>query len=122
MQFKYDPTVTEENAAYVGFGDPNGWVPYYGIEEYSTAGYYLTLEGGDINMTTIAANIKVNFIPVMDESRFSFYGFAKPFVAFSTRKAVSGTGEPAYVWGYYEEVGVSCGFGGEAWYADGCRS
>lgn len=117
MQFKYDPKVTEENAAYIGFGDPNGWVDYWGIDEYYY-GYYLTLEGGDINMTTIAANIKVNFVPVMDESRFSFYGFAKPFVAFSTRNAVSGTGE-RYAYGWYVDEYGYLTYGGEAFYPDG---
>jgi hypothetical protein len=120
MKFKYDPSVTEENAGYTGgYGDPNDWITKYGLASDFAYdyGYYLTLEGGDINMTTIAANIKVNFIPVMDESKFSVYGFAKPFVALSTRKAVNGTGE-RYVWGYYEDSGYLY-IGDEAWYPDG---
>jgi hypothetical protein len=105
LSFKYDPEATTANGggAYVDFGDPNDWATKYDIPglEYDY-GYVLTLEGGDITVTSLAFNIKLNLIPVRDESKFSIYVFAKPFIASATRTEVSGSDE-RYTYEIYED-------------------
>ena len=109
IKFKYDPSfVKSENAddLYVGkVDDVNGWTEYYGLPDNQqfTIGYFLKLNGGDISLTSLAWNIKLNLIPITDRSRFSVYGFAKPFVSYSQRSAVTGKGERAV---YQQYVGT----------------
>jgi hypothetical protein len=57
---------------------------------------YVNFDGGDMTLVSLAATIKLNLIPVMDESKISIYAFAKPFVTSVTRTAVKGEG---YVFG-----------------------
>lgn len=56
-------------------------------------GYQLSLTGGDVSLTMVGADIKLNLVPVSDDSKFSVYAFAKPFVAFAHRDDVSGSGQ-----------------------------
>ena len=111
VAFAYDPEKTKAESAadlYVGTsGDLNDWHENY--DQFGLPpnyqwdyGYLLNLEGGDISLLSLALDLKLNFIPITDRSRFSFYGFAKPFVAMSKRTAVTGTGE-RYVYEAYED-------------------
>lgn len=90
LQFNYDPKKTGIN---------NAFISEEAIYDYDT-GYdywpaaYIDFSGGDLSLVSLAVNIKVNLIPVMDNSKVSVYGFAKPFLTVANRKAVSGT---AYV-------------------------
>jgi hypothetical protein len=59
-------------------------------------GYFLTLKGGDLTLISLALNLKINFVPVTDNSVISVYGFAKPFIAMSSLNTLSGTGEYIY--------------------------
>ncbi|SKC62719.1 hypothetical protein [Ohtaekwangia koreensis] len=105
LGFQYDPEVTTANGgdAYIGYGDPNGWETKYGLGDLAyDYGYVLTLEGGDLSLTSLALNIKLNFVPVKDNSVISVYAFAKPFVTLASRKEVSGTGE-RYTYEIYED-------------------
>lgn len=54
------------------------------------------IEGGDLSLVSIAFNLKLSLIPVSDRTKFSVYGFAKPFITVASRKAVSGVGKYAY--------------------------
>lgn len=105
LSFQYDPEVTTEREgnAYLGYGDPNNWESKYGFNnlEYDY-GYVLELEGGDLSLTSLAVNIKLNFVPVKDNSIISAYVFAKPFVSLASRKEVSGRGE-RYTYEIYED-------------------
>ena len=56
-------------------------------------GFQLTLEGGNVSLTTIEANIKLNLIPVSDKIPVSIYLLARPFAAISKRADVSGSGK-----------------------------
>jgi hypothetical protein len=87
----------------------------------------LALEGGDISLISLALNIKLNFIPITDNTKFSVYGFAKPFIAVAQRKAVTGSGT-RFVWESYEERNGTASEaddvlyyyqGDETWYPDG---
>jgi hypothetical protein len=111
IAFAYDPEKTKAETAadlYVGTsGDLNDWHENY--DQFGLPpnyqwdyGYLLNLEGGDISLLSLALDLKLNFIPITDRSRFSFYGFAKPFIAMSKRTAVTGTGE-RYVYEAYED-------------------
>ena len=105
LGFQYDPEVTTANGgdAYIGYGDPNGWETKYGLGDLAyDYGYVLTLEGGDLSLTSLALNIKLNFVPVKDNSVISVYAFAKPFLTLASRKEVSGTGE-RYTYEIYED-------------------
>ncbi|HTF19185.1 MAG TPA: hypothetical protein VK658_13985 [Chryseolinea sp.] len=87
VRFDYDPAVTEagNKNTFIGgpFTDQTG--TYY-------EGLYIELTGGDISLTSLAVNLKLNIVPIKDNTKFSFYAFAKPFVAYSTRSEVIGDG------------------------------
>jgi len=55
-------------------------------------GFQLQLEGGNVSLTTIGMNIKVNLIPVSENIPVSVYVLTRPFVAISQRDDVSGSG------------------------------
>lgn len=85
IRFNYDADETEKSLgdAYVGYIDdpnnPNYW-----------EGYVITLEGGDITLTSLALNLKLNFVPIRDNTVVSVYGFIKPFVSMASRSEVNG--------------------------------
>jgi hypothetical protein len=85
VQFDYDPAVTE-------VGNKNTFVggPYSNNSGTYYEALYMDLTGGDISLTSLAVNLKFNFVPIKDNTKFSFYFFAKPFVALSTRSEVVG--------------------------------
>lgn len=86
--FDYDPEKTGVNNAFISND-------LYFDDEYD---YWLAMfvdfKGGDLSLTSLAVNLKLNLIPVKDNSVVSVYGFAKPFLTFVNRSAVTGT---AYV-------------------------
>lgn len=89
LSFKYDPNVGNKVNNNTGF--PNNF--YYDTQAASIDwGRLLTLNGGDLSVVSLALNLKFNFIPVKDDSKISFYGFAKPFIANSRRSEVTGVG------------------------------
>jgi hypothetical protein len=92
-KFKYDPKKTGLNSGFIGIVDD-------GSGDYHYELYTIELEGGDISMMALALNIKVNFIPVTDNSKFSIYGFAKPFVTQAKRDEVHGSSD--YYTNYYD--------------------
>ena len=111
VAFAYDPEKTKAEYTddlYKGHtADINDWHEHYdplGLPpNYSwDYGWQLNLEGGDISLLSLALNLKFNLIPITDNTKFSIYGFAKPFVSYATRKAVSGTGQ-RYVFQAYED-------------------
>lgn len=85
LSFKYDPSILQAPPA-------NGQDPanfYYGTQNNVLVGFLLDLKGADITITSLAFNIKLNFIPVKDNSVFSVYGFAKPFISSAKRSDLS---------------------------------
>lgn len=130
-KFKYDPDVTNDvgGNAYTGIGDPNGWNNKYGLSEDFIYGYTLELEGGDLAMTSLAVNIKLNFVPIKDGTKFSVYGFVRPFVSSVSRTEVNGY-SVRYFFETYEDFGSSYydyddllfyNQGDETWYPDGAE-
>lgn len=140
LKFKYDPTLTQaENAddLYVGSSTGIYAVPFedgvsindkYALSEDWDFGYLLNLEGGDLSLISLAFNIKINFIPVGDNTKFSVYGFAKPFISFAKRNEVSGIGERYLYEAYEDDNGtyfdpfddfLYFNLGDDTWYADG---
>lgn len=84
MSFKYDPEAAEgAGGAFIqAIDDVDD--PYY------WEGYVIELTGGDLSLISLALNLKLNFVPVKDDSKISVYGFAKPFLTYSSRTDVSG--------------------------------
>jgi hypothetical protein len=110
-RFKYDPEVTTaDRDAFYGKGDVSieyasaydTWNDKYNLDESYEYAYVLTLEGGNVSLISLSANIKINFIPVTDNRIVSVYGFAKPFVTYAKREAVSGSGK-RWIWQAYED-------------------
>lgn len=95
VQFNYDPAVTDvgNKNTFIGgpYTDPANGFSYY-------EGLYIDLSGGDISLLSLAANLKLNAVPIKDNTKFSFYVFAKPFVAYSMRSEV--VGEAYYLTNY----------------------
>lgn len=136
IKFKYDPeTTSAEGGAYYGSGDINltytsafgtTWNEKYGLSESYDYAYVLTLEGGDVTLMSLGFNIKLNFVPVGDNTKVSFYGFAKPFVTYAKRDAVTGNGV-LYIYEAYEDFGGAGELddllfydqGDDTWYANG---
>lgn len=88
ISFKYDPSVTED---YAGGSGNNIF-----FNDTGDQARIVYLEGGDLSLSTASFNLKLNFIPVGDNTKFSVFGFAKPFITYSSRTAVSGIGELWY--------------------------
>lgn len=143
LQFKYDPSLTKAETAddlYVGnsddyilraipFDDPSlTHNSKYGLSEVWDFGYLLNLEGGDLSLISLAFNIRIDFIPIGDNSKIAVYGFAKPFVSMSKRTEVEGIGE-RYIYEAYEDDNgtfndtsddlLYYNTGDDTWYADG---
>jgi hypothetical protein len=108
LQFNYDADKTGFNNIFIGgpYNDDDGLGDYY-------LGALIDFEGGDLTLTSLAANLKFNFVPVKDNSVISVYAFAKPFVTLVSRSAVTGTanvyenyGDPSNVddWYFYFET------------------
>ena len=89
QQFKYDPEVLASKPDITGSDIPSNF--YY--NDNFDQGFFLTLSGGDVSMISLAGNLKINFVPVKDNSTISFYAFAKPFVSFASMSRITGVGE-----------------------------
>jgi hypothetical protein len=96
VKFNYDPEVTAEGFKNAFIGGP--YVDDDGFQYYE--GLAFQFEGGDISLISLALNLKLNLIPVKDNSKISIYGFAKPFVSYSKRTEVKGVAE--YAINYYD--------------------
>jgi hypothetical protein len=86
LSFKYDPEETGFNNIFIGgpYDDGQGSTYHQGL--------YFDLSGGKLSLISLALNLKLNLIPVKDDSKISVYAFAKPFLAMVSREAVTGTG------------------------------
>lgn len=111
LQFNYDPAKTKAETAadlYVGHAsDVANWHEKYDAlglpaDQSWDVGRLLELDGGNVQLLSLVVNIKANFVPITDRRKFSFYAFAKPFVAYSKRDAVTGKGT-LYVYEAYED-------------------
>jgi hypothetical protein len=83
ISFNYDPEETGLDNIFIGGPYESGDGEFY-------LGALIDFKGGDISLTSLAFNLKVNFVPVMDDSKVSIYGFVKPFVTMASRTAVKG--------------------------------
>jgi hypothetical protein len=77
LKFGYD-----ESQTYKYFYDPEN---DFAIESY--------LDGGDISLLSVGFNLKLNFIPVGDNTAVSIYGIVNPFVSFVKRTEVTSYAE-----------------------------
>lgn len=116
FQYEAEPTDLFKGNYYDGFGSiTTGWYGSYyanwlekypGLDAEGVNGfkfkYVLNLTGGDLTLTTLAANVKVNLVPVKDKSPLSVYLFLKPFITSGVRDAVYGVGT-RYVYEAFED-------------------
>ncbi len=105
LSFKYDESVSD---ALDGGGEGNN---VFFNDTFDEA-YVTYIEGGDLTLISLAFNLKLNFIPVGDNTKFTIYGFAKPFIAMSTHSEISGTGE----YYYYDYDAEEFFYGGEEYW------
>ncbi|MBX2966772.1 MAG: hypothetical protein KF845_11535 [Cyclobacteriaceae bacterium] len=94
LGFDYDPSVSE---SYNG-GKGNN-IFFNNSDDLARVVF---LEGGDLSLLSLSVNIKLNLIPVSDNTKISVYGFAKPMITSISRSAVSGVGE---LWYYDYQLG-----------------
>lgn len=96
ISFKYDPQETGDNNVFLDFQNE-----YYNAnyDLYYRPGMYVDFSGGDLSLLSIAFNLKLNFIPIRDDSKISLYAFAKPFISFSKRTEVKGD---SYIFNAYD--------------------
>jgi hypothetical protein len=121
--FKYDPKVTtaQGGGAYVSNGDPNDWATTYSIPDLAyDYGYVLNLSGGNLKLLSLGYTIKLNLIPVKDNTKVSIYGFAKPFLTVASRGDVSGSADRYAYETYVDDSGdLNYNLGDATWYKDG---
>ena len=79
----WGPNVSFLNFAY----DESATYPYYydPINDFALEVY---LEGGNVKIISAGMNFKINFIPVSDNTVFSAYGIANPFISYVIRDEV----------------------------------
>jgi hypothetical protein len=90
LNFNYDPSILKRPPAQ--YQDPTNFYVGYVDDNNGNSilyGYLLDLTGANISILSVAANLKVNFVPVKDNSVVSVYGFAKPFIAMASRSDLS---------------------------------
>jgi hypothetical protein len=96
LKFAYDPSFLEKTP--VGKDIPN--FVYYDktITDLNNVNdiWLLSIKGGDVSMISLAGTIKLNFVPVKDNSVVSVYGFAKPFVSMASVSKATGLLEYYY--------------------------
>lgn len=77
LKFKY-----QEFKTYPYYYDPSNDL----VIEYSQ-------KGGDISLLSFGGTIKLNLIPIGDNTVFSLYGISTPFLSFVSRKEFEATGD-----------------------------
>jgi hypothetical protein len=131
IKFNYDPSKTRAEDGgdlYVGNtadygGDINNWHVDYDVDpNYQwDFGYLLDLEGGNISLLSLSVNLKLNLVPINDQTKFSVYLFAKPFITNAKRDDVTGSGT-RYVYEAYEDEEANVLYfdtADDTWYEDG---
>ena len=91
LNFNYDPNITSSRIAPANINTfPSNF--YYdptalNDPAFIDAGALISISGSDLSVISLAANIKLNFVPIKENTKISVYGFAKPFVASATNSA-----------------------------------
>lgn len=80
------------NISYLSFKyDADETYPYYYDESLDNA-IELELSGGDVSILSAGFTLKLNFVPVGDNTKVSLYGIGTPFVSYTSRGELSGAG------------------------------
>jgi len=88
LNFNYDPNITSSRIAPANINTfPSNF--YYSSTAltdpaFIDEGFLISISGSDLSVISLAANIKLNFVPIKENTKISVYGFAKPFVANAT--------------------------------------
>jgi Outer membrane protein beta-barrel domain len=69
---------------YSGYQD----FPEQGLSNIHT-GYIVNLNNTKLTFISLAANLKLNFVPIKENSVISVYGFAKPFISISKHSDIN---------------------------------
>lgn len=107
INFKYDPKKTGINNVFLSD-------EYYDGSYYYKNGLYVDFSGGDLSLLSLSFTLKLNFIPVKDDSKISLYAFAKPFVTMANRDEVVGKATIFTIYDYddsgsYDELEIQDG-------------
>ena len=71
--------------------DKDKTYPYY-YDSDQDEFFDLYLEGGDVTLISLGFTLRLNLIPVGDNTKFTVYGVGTPFICSASRKEVSSTG------------------------------
>lgn len=93
LTFKYDPKISTSSKIVptdVNTFPSNFYYDPTSLQDpaFINAGALISVSGADVSLISLAANLKVNFVPIKENTAISVYGFAKPFIA----SAVSSSG------------------------------
>lgn len=93
LNFKYDESTAQQkfNRGNSATGVPpniyyDTSIPLNNLTEL----FVLKLDGGNISIISASVNIKVNFVPIKDNSVVSIYAFAKPFAGIANTSKLTG--------------------------------
>jgi hypothetical protein len=111
LAFKYDPKITTSSKIVPTdiktfpsnfYYDPTSLQDPLFINE----GALISVSGANISMISLAMNLKVNFVPIKENTTISVYGFAKPFIASAASSSGSVLLEGVFVNTQYDLVKV----------------
>lgn len=92
LKFSYDPKISgggNVNPSNINTFPSNFYYDPSSLNNPSIidAGALLSVSGANLSIISLAANIKLNFVPIKENTKISVYGFAKPFFAKATSSA-----------------------------------
>jgi Outer membrane protein beta-barrel domain len=90
LSFAYNTPASTKQAPVFGKYSDNFYTGYETINgtEFHT-GYLVNINNTKLTFLSLAADVKVNFVPIKDNSVISVYGFAKPFISYSKHSDVT---------------------------------
>lgn len=89
LNFAYSTPRTSNQAPVFGKYPDNFYTGYPALQPNIHTGYLVNITNTNLTFISLAADFKLNFVPVKENSVISFYGFAKPFISYSKHSDVT---------------------------------
>ena len=86
LSFAYDPAISKGTPVFGKY--PSNFYSGYNVNG-AHVGAIINFNGSTLTFTSLAFNLKVNFVPIKDNSVISVYGFAKPFISISKHSDIN---------------------------------
>jgi hypothetical protein len=90
LSFAYNTPASAKQAPVFGKYPDNFYTGYQTINGSELhIGYLINLNNTKLTFLSLAADVKVNFVPIKENSVISVYGFAKPFISYSKHSDIT---------------------------------